>query len=251
MSLRAKLVVVALAAVLALAAALVGCSSGVSQEDYDAVVAERDAAQAQVSDLEADVADLQAQVADLEDDAAALQTQIADLEAANEAMATKVLPDVLTMLSVVDEIDAWSADPTNTALLGALTQAIDDTGLDGLIESWDAFLAASATGNPGMTLHQFYGYMLGECSLVASLFPTEVQPLMEVGDEMNAMTAALDLALLGEMSTAVNASGNAELIQRWNEILGTFGTDLPGAMVKMADMQVWMLDQIAAAAPSS
>jgi hypothetical protein len=36
--------------------ALVGCTTGVSQEDYDAVVAERDAAQAQIVELEANAA---------------------------------------------------------------------------------------------------------------------------------------------------------------------------------------------------
>jgi len=36
--------------------ALVGCTAGVSQEEYDAVVAERDAAQAQIVELEANAA---------------------------------------------------------------------------------------------------------------------------------------------------------------------------------------------------
>jgi len=35
---------------------LVGCAAGVSQEEYDAVVAERDAAQAQIVELEANAA---------------------------------------------------------------------------------------------------------------------------------------------------------------------------------------------------
>jgi hypothetical protein len=49
---------------------LVGCAAGVSQEEYDAVVAERDAAQAQVVTLEADVAEAQAQIVELEANAA-------------------------------------------------------------------------------------------------------------------------------------------------------------------------------------
>jgi len=49
---------------------LVGCAAGVTQEEYDAVVAERDAAQAQVVTLEADVAEAQTQVAELEANAA-------------------------------------------------------------------------------------------------------------------------------------------------------------------------------------
>jgi hypothetical protein len=102
-----------------------------------------------------------------------------------------------------------------------------------------------------MTLFQFYGYMLGECSKVTTAFPAEVQPLMGVGDEMHALVAALDIALLGQMTDAVTESGNAELMQLWNEIVSTFGTDLPGAMAKMKDLQVWMLVEIADAAPSA
>ena len=50
--------------------ALVGCPAGVSQEEYDAVVAERDAAQAQAATLEAELAEAQAQIEELEANAA-------------------------------------------------------------------------------------------------------------------------------------------------------------------------------------
>lgn len=237
MSLKVKLLLLGVAILLVSSMAIAGCDSGISQEDYDAVVAERDAAQAEVADLEGQVSDLEADVA--------------TCEAQFESVAEKLLPDVLTILGVVDEIGAWTADMNNTALLGALSDAINDTGLAGLIEKWNAFLTASATGDPGMTLHQFLGYALGECSYVASLFPEEIQPLMEVGDEMAALVAALDIELLGQMTTAVNESGNAELINRWNTILATFQTDLVKAMGDMIAMQVWMLSSIAAAAPAS
>ena len=221
-----------------------GCSSGISQEDYDEVVAERDAAEAEITDLETQITDLEAEVT-------ALEAEVAALEAENELIAAALLPDILTMLSVVDEIEAWAADSSDTALFGALTLAINGTENEGLIESWGTFQAALTAGDPGMTLFQFYGYMLGECSYVASAFPAEVQPLMGVGDEMAALVAALDVALLGQMTDAVDASGDAELIQRWNNIVSTFATDLPGAMAMMADMQVWMLSEIAEAAPET
>jgi len=237
MSLKVKLLLLGVAILMVSSMVIAGCDSGVSQDDYDAVVAERDAALAEVDDLEDQVTDLEADI-----DAC---------EAKIETMAANLLPNVLTLLGVVDEIEAWTADLTNTALLGALTMAINDTGHDGLIDNWNVFLAASAAGDPGMTLHQFLGYMLGECSYVTSLFPADVQPLMGVGDEMYALVSALDIDLLGQMTTAVNDSGDAELIQRWNDIISSFQTDLPGAMADMIAMQVWMLSSIADAAPES
>ena len=214
-----------------------GCSSGVSQEAYDEVVAECDAAEADLATAEAE---RDAAIADL-----------ATAEAEIAVLAEKLLPNVLPMLGVVDEIEAWAADPSDTALFGALAGAVNGSGDQGLISSWGTFQAALTAGDPGMTLFQFYGYMLGECSYVAAAFPAEVQPLMGVGDEMAALVAALDIALLGQMTDAVNASGDADLMQRWNNIVSTFATDLPGAMAMMADMQVWMLSEIAEAAPET
>jgi hypothetical protein len=237
MSIKVKLLLLGVAILLVSSMAIACGDSGISQEDYDAVIAERDAAQAEVDDLEGQVAGLEASV-----DAC---------EAQFESVAGKLLPDVLTILSVVDEIGAWMADAENTALLGALSMAINDTGHAGLIENWDVFLTASATGDPGMTLHQFLGYMLGECSYVISLFPASVQPVMSVGDEMYALVSALDIELLGQMTTAVNESGDTELIDRWNTIIATFQTDLAKAMGDMIAMQVWMLSSIAAAAPAA
>ena len=221
-----------------------GCSSGVSQEAYDEVVAECDAAEADLATAEAE---RDAAIADL----ATAEAEIEDMEAEIAVLAEKLLPNVLPMLGVVDEIEAWAADPSDTALFGALAGAVNGSGDQGLISSWGTFQAALTAGDPGMTLFQFYGYMLGECSYVAAAFPAEVQPLMGVGDEMAALVAALDIALLGQMTDAVNASGDADLMQRWNNIISTFATDLPGAMAMMADMQVWLLSEIAEAAPET
>ena len=245
MTLKVKLLLIGVAILMVSGMALVGCGdSGISQEDYDAVVDERDDALDQVTALETEVADLEADLATCEADVAACEAKM-------EGLAASLLPDVLTMLDTVDEIVAWNAAMTDTALMGELTTAINGTGNAGLIDSWNAFLAASAAGDPQMTLHQFYGYMLGETSYVASLFPAAVQPLMGVGDEMAALVAGLDIALLGQMTEAVNNSGNAELIQRWTDIISTFQSDLPGAMAAMIDMQIWMLTSIADAAPAS
>ena len=155
MTLRTKLLLLGIAMLVVAGLVLAGCSSGVSQEDYDAVVAERDAAKAEIAELEEDISDLNAEISDL-------QTQVSDLETEMAALKVEqLLPDVLTLLGVVDEIEAWNEDPADTALLGALTGAISNSGHVGLIESWNIYLAASAEGDPGMTLHQFYGYMMG------------------------------------------------------------------------------------------
>jgi hypothetical protein len=233
---------------LMLSLALVGCSTGISQDEYDAVVAERDAANANLAEVQADLQAAQAQIVSLQGNITGLQGNITALQA---EIATLKLPDVLAILSAVPAIQEWSADPTNTTLFTAVTAAVDESGDAGLIQKWQAFLAASAAGNVRFELFQFYGYILGEASQVAPAFPASVQPLMEVGDDMDALVQALDLSMLGQTTVAVNASGNQELIDRWQEIMGTFGTSLPQAMQKMAAMQVWMLGQIAAAAPTS
>jgi hypothetical protein len=225
----------------ALSLALVGCSTGISQEEYDAVAAERDAANADLAEVQADLQAAQAQIVSLQDNITALQDEIAALK----------LPDVLAILSAVPAIQAWSADPTNATLFAAVTTAVNESGDAGLIQKWQAFLAASAAGNVRYELFQSYGYMLGEASQVAPAFPASVRPLMEVGDDMNALVQALDISMLGKTTVAINASGNQELIDRWQQIIGTFSTNLPQAMKMMADMQVWMLGQIAAAAPTS
>jgi len=238
---KMKLLIIGMSLLLILSLALVGCSTGISQEEYDAVVAGRDAANADLAEAQADLQAAQAQIVSLQGNITALQAEIATLK----------LPDVLAILSAVPAIEAWSADPANTTLFAAVTTAVNESEDAGLIQKWQAFLAASAAGTVRFELFQFYGYILGEASQVAPAFPASVQPLTEVGDDMDALVQALDVSMLGKTTEAVNASGNQELIDRWQEIMATFGTSLPQAMQKMAAMQVWMLGQIAAAAPTS
>ena len=57
-----------------------GCAAGISQEDYDAAVSERDASQAQVASLEAKLTLAEDQIAALESDLAAAQGQITTLQ---------------------------------------------------------------------------------------------------------------------------------------------------------------------------
>ena len=238
---KVKLLIIGMSLLLMLSLALVGCSTGISQDEYDAVVAERDAANADLQAAQAQIVSLQGNITALQGNITALQAEIAALK----------LPDVLAILSAVDEVQTWAGNATNTTLLAAVTKAVNDSGDQGLKQKWDAFLAAAAQGNVRFELFQFYGYMLGRASEVATAFPATVRPLMEVGDEMEALVASLDVALLGQTTVAINASGNQDLINRWKQIMGTFGTSLPQAMKMMAEMQVWMLGQIAAAAPTS
>jgi hypothetical protein len=255
---KAKLLITGIILLLVSCIVLVGC--GVSKGDYNAVVAERDAANANVAKGQADLQAAQAQIASLQGNITALQGNIIEVgemalqgntTALRAEIATLKLPDVLKILSVVPAIQAWSGNATNTTLLGALTTAVNKSGDAGLIQKWQAFLAASAAGNVRYELLQFYGYMLGQASEVAPSFPASVQPLMEVGASVDALMQGLNQAALGKTAVAINASGNQELMNRWNQIMGTFSTSLPQAMKMMVDMQVWMLGQIAAAAPNS
>jgi len=109
--------------------ALVGCAAGVSQEEYDAVVAERDAAQAQVVTLEADVAEAQAQVAELE---------------ANAAQAAAYAEFMVwwmggTELETEEEMQAYDEE------LQSRLEALDDAELsamvDEMMEDWATMMA--------------------------------------------------------------------------------------------------------------
>ena len=78
---------IGVALLLVLSLMLSGCTAGVSQEDYDALVAERDAAQAQMGDLTA----VQAQVATLQDDLTEAQAQIQTLQSAYDKAKSNLL----------------------------------------------------------------------------------------------------------------------------------------------------------------
>jgi len=93
---------VAVAIVLLLASSLVlgGCAPGVSQEQYDSVVAERDAAQAEIAKLEGDIEELNVQIEALTSAIDAAQAEIAklegdieDLNAQIEALTTATPPE--------------------------------------------------------------------------------------------------------------------------------------------------------------
>ena len=99
--------------------ALGGCAAGVSQEEYDAVVAERDAAQAQVVTLEADVAEAQAQVAELEANAA-------QAAAYAEFMAFWMSG---TQLETEEEMQAYGEEMQSRLV------AMDDAELSALVEA--------------------------------------------------------------------------------------------------------------------
>lgn len=94
--------------------AVVGCTTGVSQEDYDAVVAERDeaqqerdAAQAQVDQLEDERDAAQAQVDQLEDERDAAQAQVDDLQAQlDQCQAAGDQAQVAQLQAQVDDLQA-------------------------------------------------------------------------------------------------------------------------------------------------
>jgi predicted nucleic acid-binding Zn-ribbon protein len=109
--------------------ALVGCPAGVSQEEYDAVVAERDAAQAQVVTLEADVAEAQAQVAELE---------------ANAAQAAAYAEFMVfwmggSQLETEEEMQAYDAEMQSR--LEALDDAELSTMVADMMEDWATMMA--------------------------------------------------------------------------------------------------------------
>ena len=88
-----------LVGVMLLLASLLVAGCGVPQEDYDAVVAERDAAQAQVASLQSDMSETQSQIETLESDLADAQAQLTTVQSDYD----KVNSD---LAKTQDEIDA-------------------------------------------------------------------------------------------------------------------------------------------------
>lgn len=129
MKLKGKLLLVGMTLLLVSGIALSGCSSGVSQEDYDAAVTERDTAQAKVADLEADVAEFAAGIA-------ALETEVADLKAQ-----LAVLPENITaLLSVADEMETMVTEASAESF-GATGAAVTAAANDDLTSEWDKVTA--------------------------------------------------------------------------------------------------------------
>ena len=79
-------VIVAMVLLLVSSLALGGCAAGVSQAEYDSVVAERDAAFAEIASLQADIATA-------EDEIRVLTAEVADLQAQIEALTTAIPPE--------------------------------------------------------------------------------------------------------------------------------------------------------------
>jgi len=78
---KRKVMLIAVVLLLAVTLVLVGCTPSVPQEVYDAVVAERNAAQVEIANLEADLDAAQADIEGLEADLSSAQVDIEGLEA--------------------------------------------------------------------------------------------------------------------------------------------------------------------------
>jgi outer membrane murein-binding lipoprotein Lpp len=241
---KVMVTVVGLLCLMVVGALLGGCSSGVSQEDYDAVVAERDAAQAEVNELESEVEDLEADIADCEARIAELEAQIQSGE----------LPE---LLSVVDEFEAMqlAADmDAKIVAFGALSTAIEAIGdedlyalLQAVVIQGQQSIEAGAVATLDMA-----AYMLSVCADSVGAFPAEVQPMLQLSDEIDALIAAEDLAaktaVFGELSAAVDDIGNDDLSAKLQAVV-TEGmkSDYDGNMA-LIDMIVWIMAEAAEAA---
>jgi polyhydroxyalkanoate synthesis regulator phasin len=244
---KGKLLVIGVLCLLLVGALVAGCDSGVSQEDYDAAVAERDAAQAEVDELESEVDDLEAEVADCE-------AEIADLEAQIQQMTPAELPE---LLSVVDEFESLMTAADRDAQIvafGDLSTAIEEIGDDDLnallrevVTQGMVSDEASAVAMVDMAAH-----MLSVCAASVEAFPAEVQPMLELADEIEAVIAAEDVAAqtaaFGELSAAVSAIGNDDLSAKLQAVItGGMESELAGNMA-IGGMISWILMQAAEAA---
>ncbi|MGB2584008.1 MAG: hypothetical protein WBC89_07640 [Dehalococcoidia bacterium] len=232
---KAKLLGVGIALLLVAGMVFVGCSSGISQEDYDAVVAERDVAETALAAAEDQIADLQDQIAGLED-------EIAQLKAGQ----------VPALLSVVDELAALRTAPDMNAKvaafagLGTAVGAVGDDDLDALLQGVVVGGMQSDEAGAEATL-DMAAYMLGVCAEAVAAFPAETQSLLELADEVDAVLAAEDIAAqtaaFGGLSMAVDAIGNAELSALLQGVItGGMESEKAGHLA-IVDMIVWILSE--------
>jgi len=126
---------------------LVGC--GVSEEVYNTVVAERDAAQAQVTNLQSDVSAIQAKYDDLKTDNDELKSEFETMQAKYEELSTEYeeLDKQFEELSkegdiIIEEINE---EDVEQALFQLINQKRKNNGLDELM--WGKYLYKAATAN--------------------------------------------------------------------------------------------------------
>lgn len=246
MMLNVKLLGVGVALLLVASMVLTACSSGVSQEDYDAVVAERDLAEAVLAQAQVDLAAAEDEIADLQD-------QVADLEAEIKALKPVELPD---LLSVVDEFEAMTTAPdraAQAAAFGDLSTAIEALDDDDLSSLLGDVVTAGLQGDEeaAVAILDMATYMLSACADSVAAFPAEVQPMLELSDDLNALLAAEDLAakvaVFGELSTAIDAIGDDELTALLQAVVtGGMQSDLDGALATI-DLVIHILSQAAEA----
>jgi uncharacterized protein YkwD len=126
---------------------VVGC--GISEEVYNTVVAERDAVQAQVTNLESDVSVIQAKYDDLKTDNDELKSEFETMQAKYEELSAEYeeLDKQFEELSkegdiIIEEINAEDAEQT---LFTLINQERKNNGLDELM--WGKYLYKEATTN--------------------------------------------------------------------------------------------------------
>ena len=128
---------------------LVGC--GVSEEVYNAVVAGRDAAQAQVTNLQSEVSAIQAKYDDLKADNDELKSEFETTQAEYEELSTEYedLNEQFEELSkqgdIIEEAAEINEEDAEQALFKLINQERKNNGLDELM--WGKYLYKEATTN--------------------------------------------------------------------------------------------------------
>ncbi|UCC61133.1 MAG: hypothetical protein JSV02_04745 [Dehalococcoidia bacterium] len=239
MSLKVRLLLLGVAILVVSSMAIAGCDSGVSQEDYDAVVAERDAA-------EAEAADLESQIADLEDDLEACEATVEDLQAQ-----LAVLPENITaLLSVADEMDTL-VTTASTEAFAAMNAAVVEANNAQLTAEWDKVTATlpDFTAARAQMLTMVV-WILDSVTPYSDSFDASVQPQLSVADEMYTLVTTASTEAFAAMNAAVAAANDAQITAEWDKVTATL-PDFTAARAQMLIMVVWMLADIAEAAPGS
>ena len=122
---------------------LVGC--GVSEEVYNAVVAERDVAQAQVTNLQSEVSAIQAKYDDLKADNDELKSEFETTQAEYEELNEQFEELSKQGDVIIEEAAEINAEDVEQALFTLINQERKNNGLDELM--WGKYLYKTATAN--------------------------------------------------------------------------------------------------------
>ncbi len=169
-------------------------------------------------------------------------------------------PELPALVSVVDEFQMLMDAPDRSAKIvafGALSTAIKAIGDDDLTKKLQQIVTKGAQSDElgSVATLDMAVYIIRGMADAATAFPSEVQPMLQLADEFEAVNAAQDVAAktapLGELGTAADAIGDAELSALFQQIATDGSQSLQEVNTATTTMIAWIMSQATAAAEAA